>query len=134
VAILERPSAPNGQTSSLPSTLPAPTLHRRRHSPQLHDTAEGVIETFTIVHVTPDGFLAPLGLALIRASDGSLLMAQGEADAQLKIGQEVYIRRMEGLHLFTVKSQFQRVQEAFARLWRRRTHDKSKETSAGGSR
>ena len=38
----------------------------------------GVIETFTIVHVTPDGFLPPLALALVRTTDGRLIMAQGE--------------------------------------------------------
>jgi 1,2-phenylacetyl-CoA epoxidase PaaB subunit len=47
-------------------------------------------------------------------------MAQGEDDTQLKIGQEVYVRRMDGVYLFTVKSQLRKVQEAFARLWRRR--------------
>ena len=82
------------------------------------DVIEGTIETFTIVHVTPDGFLPPLALALIRAHDGTLLFAQGEDDTQLKIGREVFVRRMDGIFLFTVKSQLQKVQEAFARLWR----------------
>jgi 1,2-phenylacetyl-CoA epoxidase PaaB subunit len=57
-------------------------------------------------------------LALIRTRDGTLLFAQGEDDTQLKIGREVFVRRMDGIFLFTVKSQLQKVQEAFARLWR----------------
>ena len=62
-------------------------------------------------------------------------MAQGEDDTQLKIGQEVYVRRMEGVYLFTVKSQLQKVQEAFNRLLRRRpATDKPKENRAGGVR
>jgi hypothetical protein len=61
-------------------------------------------------------------------------MAQGEDDTHLKIGQEVYVRCMDGLYLFTVKSQLQKVQEAFARLWRRRPADKSEENPAGGPR
>jgi acetyl-CoA acetyltransferase len=133
VTILERVSVPATQNLALLSGLPTPQT-QRRNPPQLRDNGEGAIETFTIVHVTPDGFLAPLALALIRAQDGSLLMAQGEGDAQLKIGQEVYIRRMDGLYLFTIKSQLQKVQEAFARLWRRRANDKPKEDSAGGAR
>jgi hypothetical protein len=52
-------------------------------------------------------------------------MAQGEDDTQLKIGQEVYVRQVDGVYLFTVKSQLQKVQEAFARLWRRRSATKT---------
>ena len=81
---------------------------------------EGVIETFTILYVTPDGFLPPLALALIRAPEGRLLMAQGEDESQLKIGQEVYLRRIDGVYLFTVKSQIQKVQDAFMKLFRRK--------------
>jgi hypothetical protein len=80
---------------------------------------EGVIETFTILYVTPDGFLPPLALALIRTNDGRLLMAQGEDETQLKIGQEVYLRRIDGVCLFTVKGQIQRVQDALIKLFRR---------------
>jgi hypothetical protein len=62
-------------------------------------------------------------------------MAQGEDDTQLKIGQEVYVRRLDGMYLFTVKSQLQKVQEAFNRLWRRRRAvDKPRENRAGGAR
>ena len=80
---------------------------------------EGVIETFTILHVTPDGFLPPLALALVRDRRGALLMAQGEENSQLKIGQEVYLRQIDGVCLFTVKSQIQKVQHAFMKLFRR---------------
>jgi 1,2-phenylacetyl-CoA epoxidase PaaB subunit len=61
-------------------------------------------------------------------------MAQGEDDIQLKIGQEVYVRRMDGVYLFTVKSQLRKVQEAFARLWRRRSSaEVNKNNRAGGT-
>lgn len=130
VTILERPEAPLVQSLWAP---PAPTSHQqRKKSAPPPETAEGVIETFTVVHVTPDGFLAPLALALIRLANGRLTMAQGEDDTQLKIGQEVFLRRVDGLYLFTVKSQLQKVQDAFARLWRRRSDtDSAKEQRAG---
>jgi hypothetical protein len=134
VTILERAGARTVQNSWTFATNNLPAAQKRTRA-QLHDDVEGVIETFTIVHVTPDGFLAPLALALIRARDGSLLMAQGEDDTHLKIGQEVYVRCMDGLYLFTVKSQLQKVQEAFVRLWHRRpATEKSKENRAGGAR
>jgi hypothetical protein len=133
VTIIERAGARVVQNLWEPAVMPAPAASKK-NSAQLRETVEGVIETFTIVHVTPDGFLPPLALALIRARDGSLLMAQGEDDTQLKIGQEVYVRRMDGVYLFTVKSQLQKVQEAFARLWRRRsTNDATKINRTGGS-
>ena len=48
-------------------------------------------------------------------------MAQGEGnDSALKIGREVYLRRIDGLYLFTVKSHMQKVQEAFTKLLRRK--------------
>ncbi len=133
VTIIERAGARVVQNLWEPAGMPAPAASKK-NSAQLRETVEGVIETFTIVHVTPDGFLPPLALALIRARDGSLLMAQGEDDTHLKIGQEVYVRRMDGVYLFTVKSQLQKVQEAFARLWRRRsTNDATKINRTGGS-
>ena len=133
VTIVERADARKVANPWTPAPLPT-VVAQKSHSVQ-RETVEGVIETFTIVHITPDGFLAPLALALIRARDGTLLMAQGEDDTQLKIGQEVYVRGIDGLYLFTVKSQLQKVQEAFSRLWRRRTaSDKSKENRSGGAR
>ena len=134
VTILERADARVSESAWKPAPWPAAPA-RKKDQAQLSDNLEGVIETFTVVHVTPDGFLAPLALALIRIKDGTLLMAQGEDEMNLKIGQEVYIRRMDGVYLFTVKSQLQKVQEAFTRLWRRApTTDKTKETRSGGAR
>jgi hypothetical protein len=47
-------------------------------------------------------------------------MAQGEDNTQLKIGQEVYLKRVDGVYLFTVKRQIRKVQEAFMKLFRRK--------------
>jgi acetyl-CoA C-acetyltransferase len=78
---------------------------------------EGEIETFTILYVTPDGFLPPLALALVRDHNGTLIMAQGEDITHLKIGQEVYLRQVAGTYYFTVKNQLQKVQEALKKLF-----------------
>ena len=119
VTIVEAADATPIQNQWVPPPAPPLPVSIKRAAP-LRSVMEGVIETFTIVHVTPDGFLAPLALALIRLQDGTLLMAQSEDETHLKIGQEVYIRQIDGMHLFTVKSQLQKVHEAFSRLWRRR--------------
>jgi hypothetical protein len=66
--------------------------------------------------VTPDGFLAPLALAMIRDSNGRLVMAQGEDRVQLKIGREVYLRKIDDYYLFRVKSQFRKLSESLKKL------------------
>jgi hypothetical protein len=78
---------------------------------------EGEIETFTVLYVTPDGFLPPLALAVVRGRNGARIMAQGEDITSLKIGQEVYLREVAGTYYFTVKSQLQKVQEALKKLF-----------------
>ena len=118
VTILARTDAPAVLDS--PTPLPLPVSATAKKPPtQTGMSDEGVIETFTILHVTPDGFLPPLALALVRDRRGALLMAQGEEDSQLKIGQDVYLRQIDGVCLFTVKSQIQKVQHAFMKLFRR---------------
>ena len=131
VTILERPGALVVHNRWEPAIPPAP---EKKDPPAPSLDGEGVVETFTVVHVTPDGFLAPLALALIRMSDGRLTMAQGEEDGQLKIGQDVYVRVVEGVYFFTVKTQLQKVQEAFVKLWRRRFAPQTiKPNQPGGS-
>jgi len=80
---------------------------------------EGRLETFTVLYVTPDGFLAPLALGLIRTRQGRLLFARGEDIEHLKPGREVYVRWVDSYYSFTVKSQLQKVAEALAKFLRR---------------
>jgi acetyl-CoA C-acetyltransferase len=119
VTILERADLPMVQNPGLqwPATAPSTVGKKTTRSRPVSD--EGQIETFTIVYVTPDGFLPPLALALIRERNGGLVMAQGEDITHLKIGREVYLRRLDDFYLFTVKSQLQKVQESLKRLLRR---------------
>jgi acetyl-CoA C-acetyltransferase len=130
VTILERADAPVGQNRWAPSPTTPGETKGKSSAAQIAD--EGVIETFTILYVTPDGFLPPLALALIRDRHGTLLMAQGEDDTQLKIGREVYLRRVGGVDLFTVKSQIEKVQEAFMKLFRRSTASPTSNSDRSG--
>jgi acetyl-CoA C-acetyltransferase len=119
VTILERADLPMVQNPGLPWSPPAPGTAGKKTTRSRPISDEGEIETFTIVYVTPDGFLPPLALALIRDRNGGLVMAQGEDTGHLKIGREVYLRRLDDSILFTVKSQLQKVQESLKRLLRR---------------
>ena len=117
VTILERTDA------SLPRTpgFPQPARQVAKSPPaKMPMSNEGVIETFTILYVTPDGFLPPLALALVREQNGRLIVAQGEESKHLKIGREVYLKRAEDYYLFTLKGRFKMVQDSLKRnLWQR---------------
>jgi len=119
VTIVERTDSPVVKGPWKPSS-PAP-VHRHPSPKQprpLTVSEEGRIETFTILYVTPDGFLPPLALALVRDRQGSLVMAQGEDISHLKIGREVYLRHLGDRYLFTVKSHLTKVREALKKLLR----------------
>ena len=129
VTILERADLPMVQNPGVPWSAPAPGTAGKKATRSRAISDEGQIETFTIVYVTPDGFLPPLALALIRDRNGGLVMAQGEDTAHLKIGREVYLRRLDDFYLFTVKSQLQKVQESLKRLLRRGAASPAREDS-----
>jgi hypothetical protein len=129
VTILERADLPMVQNPGVLWSAPAPGTAGKKATRSRAISDEGQIETFTIVYVTPDGFLPPLALALIRDRNGGLVMAQGEDTAHLKIGREVYLRRLDDFYLFTVKSQLQKVHESLKRLLRRGAASPAREDS-----
>jgi acetyl-CoA C-acetyltransferase len=117
VTILERTDASLPRTSGFPQ--PARQVAKSRPA-KMPMSNEGLIETFTILYVTPDGFLPPLALALVREQNGRLILAQGEESKHLKIGREVYLKRTEDYYLFTLKGRFKMVQDSLKRnLWQR---------------
>ena len=116
VTIVERADAAKAQNSWAPPAHARP--RRQKTAAPAAAGAEGTIETFTLLDVTPDGFLPPLALALVRTRAGELVMAQGEDIAHLKIGREVYLRRLDGGYVFTVKSHLLQVKEALKKLLR----------------
>jgi acetyl-CoA C-acetyltransferase len=119
VTIVERSDSRVVQHPGLPF-YPRQATSRRTGTRSEMVGDEGRIETFTTLYVTPEGFLPPLVLALIRDRTGRLLMAQGEGVAHLKIGRQVYLRRHNDVYLFTPKSRFQKVHDYMRRLLRLR--------------
>jgi acetyl-CoA acetyltransferase len=115
VTILERVEKSQLHNLSAPASFRPEPARQRKAAPS-PPSEEGRIETFTILYVTPDGFLPPLALALIRDRAGQLIMAQGEDISHLKIGREVYLRQLGESYVFTVKSQLRKVREALKNL------------------
>ena len=135
VTIVERVNG--AKRAATPAPPAAETQERgrlKKPSSRAPVGSEGVIETYTILHTTPDGFLAPLALALIRDSKGSLVMAQGEDISHLKIGSEVYLRQAAGIFYFTVKSHLQLVRAAMQKLWHKNPGPSEKQPSSDSNR
>ncbi len=68
----------------------------RQSAPPRAIVEHGRIESFTLLYVTADPFVSPLGLALIRDENGQRVMARVEDPAELKIGREVHLRKVAG--------------------------------------
>ncbi len=63
----------------------------------------GILETFTTLYTTPEGFLSPLTLGFVRTRGGETVMACNpdyRSPKELKIGQKVYLRVREGIYVF----------------------------------
>ncbi len=63
----------------------------------------GILETFTTLYVTPEGFLSPLTLGFVSTKGGEMVMVCNpdyRSPKELKMGQRVYLRIREGLYVF----------------------------------
>ena len=63
----------------------------------------GVLETFTTLYATPEGFLSPLTLGFVKTEAGEMVMACNpdyRSPNELKMGKKVYLRTREGLYVF----------------------------------
>jgi acetyl-CoA acetyltransferase len=105
VTVIERP--PAKISARRPAIEPAAEpLHfrplRQKRAPR-RMAAEGLIETFTVLYVTPDPFAAPLGLALVRGQNGFRVIAQAKDVTQLKTGAAVYLRKVGGIYYCSLK-------------------------------
>ena len=63
----------------------------------------GILETFTTLYTTPEGFVSPLTLGFVRTKGGEVVMACNpdyRSPKELKMGQKVYLRIREGLYVF----------------------------------
>jgi acetyl-CoA C-acetyltransferase len=91
-------------------TVSVKSRHFRPSQPKptpVEIAAEGRIETFTVLYVTPDPLLPPLGLALVRDRKGCRQMARANVVTQLKIGQAVNLRKEAGIYRFWVRHRLQ---------------------------
>ncbi|HUL36500.1 MAG TPA: thiolase family protein [Thermodesulfobacteriota bacterium] len=63
----------------------------------------GILETFTTLYATPEGFLSPLTIGFVKTDLGEMVMACNpdyRSPKELKMGKKVYLRKREGLNVF----------------------------------
>jgi len=72
-----------------------PAPEARRSSARTRTNQRAEVESLTFLTAPADGFPAPLLLALVRAADGARLIARGDPDRAVEIGQTVYLKRVE---------------------------------------
>jgi acetyl-CoA acetyltransferase len=63
----------------------------------------GLLDTFTILSATPEGFRSPLTLGFVKTKGGEMVMACNpdyRSPKELKMGKSVYFKTREGLYVF----------------------------------
>ncbi len=106
VAILDR--ADRGRVHAAPA-LPRPLeeVPVRRGEPK--GPVYGRLESFTTVHVTPEGVPSPLVLGLVRTPEGHRVLARGPAQAHLTVGAAVLLKRKGFRYAFIEQSPVERL-------------------------
>ena len=62
-----------------------------------------ILETFTILYATPEGFRSPLTLGFVKTKEGEKVMACNpdvHSPKKVKMGRKVYLQPREGLYVF----------------------------------
>jgi len=63
----------------------------------------GILETFTTLYATPEGFRSPLALGFVKTEGGEMVLACNpdyRSPKELKMGKKVYFKTREGLYVF----------------------------------
>jgi hypothetical protein len=91
---------------------------RPKHDPEVA-THEGVLQTYTVLYTTPEGFRSPLQIALIEDDENFVIMARGRSAEPIRIGTRVIITRIGETYYFFNRSLADKVRI----IWRRKYRD-----------
>jgi acetyl-CoA acetyltransferase len=75
----------------------------KKASPIVLSEGVGLLETFTTLYATPEGFRSPLTLGFVKTRGGERVMACNpdyRSPKKLKMGKKVYLKTKEGLYVF----------------------------------
>ena len=76
----------------------------------------GILETFTTLYTTPEGFRSPLTLGFVKTEEGEMVLACNpdyRSPKELKMGKKVYLKTREGLYVFEKITLWNRLKNRF---------------------
>jgi acetyl-CoA C-acetyltransferase len=85
-------------------------------------TREGILQTYTVLYTTPEGFRSPLQIALIEDDENFVIMARGRNAEPIRIGTRVIITRIGETYYFFNRSLADKVRIIWRRKYRDLTH------------
>ena len=89
--------------------------------PALLREGVGLLETFTILYATPEGFRSPLTLGFAKTKAGDRVMVCNpdyHSPKTLKIGRRVSLKPREGLYVFEQLTLWNRLKHRIKRSWK----------------
>jgi hypothetical protein len=75
---------------------------KKTNSPPVQEGV-GILETFTTLYATPEGFRSPLTLGFVKIEGDEMVLACNpdyRSPKELKMGKKVYLKTREGLYVF----------------------------------
>ncbi len=100
VVILEREDAP-AHAHRWEPTYSRPVEIERHHRPDPSRVSkEGVLDSYTILYVPPEGFPSPLVLGMITTYSGHRILARAVTPTTFKVGERVVIERGDDTFYF----------------------------------
>jgi len=88
----------------------------KKSTPSPPSEGVGILETFTTLYTTPEGFLSPLTLGFVKTEEGEMVMACNpdyRSPKELKMGKKVYLKTREGLYVFEKLTLWNRLKHWF---------------------
>jgi len=115
VVILERDDAPAHALQWEPSYSRPVEIERHHRPDPSRVSKEGVLDSYTILHVSPEGFPSPLVLGMITTYSGHRILARAATPTTFKVGERVVIEKGDDAFYFMRYGWAQRITFRLAR-------------------
>ena len=115
VVILERDDAPAHALQWEPSYSKPVEIERHHRPDPSRVSKEGVLDSYTILHVSPEGFPSPLVLGMITTYSGHRILARAATPTTFKVGERVVIEKGDDAFYFMRYGWAQRITFRLAR-------------------
>jgi len=94
------------------------------------DGAEGILETFTVLHMSPEGFSSPLILGFVRVNGRRRVLARAMFLGKYRLGERVKVEREGNSYLFRKVSLIEKIKYYIIRPFAKNTRSFRKSPSS----